>query len=169
VVLLNDQTEWIATSRRSIEDAYHANDELLGVVVFHNALGDNQTWPFWYQEITGGLFVLGEADGMKRTAVARNVSFGVRPVGDHPIVQDVSPFQVTGEDAYKGMWQSSKITPLLEAVSPHSDRVVAWVGPNPSKARVVVIQPGTSSETFRNPAFRKLVRNSILWAGYRLE
>jgi hypothetical protein len=33
----------------------------------------------------------------------------------------------------------------------------------------VVIQPGTSSETFRNPAFRTFVRNAILWAGYRLE
>jgi hypothetical protein len=168
VVLLNDQSEWIANSRRSIEHAFTTNDELLGIVVFHNALGDNQTWPLWYQEITGGLLVQNEHNGMKKTTVTRNASFEVHPVGNHPIVQDVPTFQVTGEEAYKGMWQSPKITPLLETGGPTSDRVVAWIGPNPSKGRVVVIQPGTSSETFRHPAFHKLVRNSILWAGYRL-
>jgi hypothetical protein len=169
VVLLNDQTEWNASSRRGVEDAYNREDELIGVVVFHNALGDNQTWPLWYQQITGGLLVRNERDGMKRTAVTRGVSFGVRPVGNHPILHGVPPFLVTGEEAYKGMWQSPNITPLLETNSRESDRVVAWVGPNASKGRVVVIQPGTSSETFRNPAFRTFVRNAILWAGYRLE
>jgi hypothetical protein len=169
VVLLNDQTEWIASSRRSIESAFNANDELLGIVVFHNALGDNQTWPLWYQEITGGLLVQNEQNGLKKTTITRSASFEVHPVGNHPIVQDVPKFQVTGEDAYKGMWQSPKITPLLEATGASTDRVVAWIGPNPSKGRVVVIQPGTSSETLRHPAFHKLVRNTILWAGYRLE
>jgi hypothetical protein len=169
VVLLNDQSEWIASSRRSVESAFATNDELLGIVVFHNALGDNQTWPLWYQEITGGLLVQNEQNGLKKTTITRNASFEVHPVGNHPIVQDVPPFQVTGEEAYKGMWQSPRITPLLETAGSVSDRVVAWVGPNPSKGRVVVIQPGTSSETLRHPAFHKLVRNSILWAGYRLE
>lgn len=169
VVLLNDQSEWIANSRRSVESAFATSDELLGIVVFHNALGDNQTWPLWYQEITGGLLVQKEQNGLKKTTITRNASFEVHPVGNHPIVQDVPTFQVTGEEAYKGMWQSPRITPLLETAGPVSDRVVAWVGPNPSKGRVVVIQPGTSSETLRHPAFHKLVRNSILWAGYRLE
>jgi hypothetical protein len=66
------------------------------------------------------------------------------------------------------MWQSSKITPLLETTNSDSDRVVAWIGPN-QDARVVCIQPGQSTETHRNPAFRKLVRNAILWAGGRLD
>jgi hypothetical protein len=66
------------------------------------------------------------------------------------------------------MWQSPKITPLLETANPASDRIVAWIGPHP-KARVVCIQPGAASATHRNPAFRKLVRNAILWTGGRLD
>jgi type 1 glutamine amidotransferase len=169
VVLINDQTDWETDRRQTIETAFNGNQELLGVVVFHNAIGDNQRWPLWYQELAGGLLVLNDHDGMKKTTVSKAATFDVRPVGTHPIVQDVAPFKVTGEDAYKGMWQSPKITPLLEAIGPATDRVVAWVGPNPGKGRVVVIQPGTSVETLKNPAFRRLVRNSILWAGHRLD
>jgi hypothetical protein len=167
VVLLNDQTNWENT--QAIETAFNANQELLGIVIFHNAVGDNQKWPLWYQEIAGGLLVLEDQPGMKKSTVTKGASYDVKPVGTHPIVQDLQPFKVTGEDAYKGMWQSTKITPLLEATGPSTDRVVAWVGPNPDKARVVVIAPGTSNETFRNPSFRRLVRNSLLWAGHRLE
>lgn len=169
VVLLNDQTDWADTSRESIQTAFDANQELLGVVVFHNAVADNQTWPLWYQDLAGGLLVLNDHDGMKRSTVTRGASYDVHAVGNHPIVQDIPPFRLTGEDAYKGMLQSPKITPLLEATGPATDRVVAWVGPNPDKARIVVISPGTSAETFRNPAFRRLVRNSVLWAGHRLD
>ena len=169
VVLLNDQTDWADTSRQSIQAAFDASQELLGVVVFHNAVADNQTWPLWYQELAGGLLVLHDHDGMKQSTVTRGASYDVRAVGNHPIVQDIPPFRLTGEDAYKGMHQSSKITPLLEATGSATDRVVAWIGPNPDKARIVVISPGTSTETFRNPAFRLLVRNSVLWAGHRLD
>lgn len=169
VVLLNDQTDWVDAARQDIQTAFDANQELLGVVVFHNAIADNQTWPLWYQELAGGLLVLNDHDGMKKSTVTKGAAFDVKAVGTHPIVQDVPAFKVTGEDAYKGMWQSPKITPLLEATGAATDRVVAWVGPNPAKGRVVVIQPGTSIQTLHNPAFRRLVRNSILWAGHRLD
>jgi type 1 glutamine amidotransferase len=169
VVLMNDQTNWADSSRKAIQDAYDAKQELLGAVVFHNALGDNQNWPLWYKELAGGLLVLDDQEGMKKTTITPGSSYDVHAVGDHSIIKDIGAFRVTGEDAYKGVWQSPKITPLLEATGPSTDRVVAWVGPNPDMARVVVISPGTSPETFRNREFRRLVRNSILWAGHRLD
>ena len=103
---------------------------------------------------------------MKKSTVTR-ASLDVRPVGNHPIVENIGPLHLTNEVAYKGMWQSPKITPLLETTAAASDRVVAWIAPN-TTAKVVCIQPGDATTTHRNPAFRKLVRNAILWAGGRL-
>ena len=76
-------------------------------------------------------------------------------------------FSLANERVYKNMWQSPKITPLLQTTHSGSDSTVAWVGVHPS-ARVVCIQPGMSRETHRNPAYRMLVRNSILWAAGRI-
>ncbi|MGE0405118.1 MAG: ThuA domain-containing protein [Candidatus Korobacteraceae bacterium] len=164
VLILNDQADWPQAARENIQSAV---DDGKGFVVIHHALGDNQDWPWWYQEVTGGHLALRAHDGIQQSSMTPNTTLEVRPVGTHPIVQDIGPLRLTGETAYKGMWQSPKITPLLEATGTGSDRVVAWIGPN-QKARVVCIQPGAASETHRNPAFRKLVRNAILWTGGRL-
>jgi hypothetical protein len=165
VLVLNDQTDWPDTARDNIQKAVAAGS---GFVVFHNALGDNQNWPWWYQEVTGGHLVLSGHDGLKKSAVGPVASLDVRPVGSHPVVRNIGPLRLVNEVAYKGMWQSPKIMPLLETTSAASDKVVAWIGPN-TTARVVCIQPGEASETHRNPAFRRLVRNAILWAGGRLD
>jgi hypothetical protein len=165
VLILNDQTDWPEDARASIQRNVEAGK---GFVVIHNALGDNQTWPWWHQEMTGGLLVLNDRDGMKKSAVTRGATYEARPVGGHPIVRDLDVLRLVKETAFQGMWQSPKITPLLEARGQGTDRVVAWVGPNP-KARVVCIQPGAASETHRNPVYRKLVRNAVLWAGGRLD
>jgi hypothetical protein len=164
VLILNDQTDWPETARQDIRKAV---DEGKGFVVFHNALGDNQNWPWWYQEVTGGHLILHDHDGMKKSTIRQVASLDAHPVGSHPILQGIGPLRLTREVAYKGLWQSPKITPLLETTMEASDKVVAWIGPN-ARARVVCIQPGDASETHRNPAFRKLVRNAILWAGGRL-
>jgi len=164
VVVLNDQTDWPETAR---EDIQKAVADGRGFVVFHNALGDNQNWPWWYQEVTGGHLVLKDHDGMKKSTVTPGTSLDVRPVGNHPIVENIGPLRLTNEVAYKGMWQSPKITALLETTAAASDRVVAWIAPN-TTAKVVCIQPGDATTTHRNPAFRKFVRNAILWAGGRL-
>jgi hypothetical protein len=182
ILILNDQLEWTGgdsagadptanalhgapgSQRSNIEKAVAAGK---GFVVFHHALGDNNTWPWWYQQVTGGLLVLDDTAGMKKTQVKRGASFEVRPVGDHPVLTGVRPFTVEGETAIRGMWQSPHITPLLETDSPDSDRVVAWTGVSPT-CRVVCIQPGASAATCRNPNFRRLVRNAILWSAGRL-
>jgi hypothetical protein len=164
VLLLNDQTDWPEAARDTMEKSVAAAK---GIVILHHALGDNQTWPWWREQVAGGQLVLQDRDGMKKSTVTRGVSFDARPAGDHPIVRNLGPLRFTGEAAFKGMWQSPKITPLLETNHPASDRVVAWIGPHPS-ARVVCIQPGDAPETHRDPAFRRLVRNALLWAGGRL-
>jgi len=163
VMLLNDQTDWPNDTRPNVEADINAGK---GFVIMHNALGDNQNWPWWYQEVTGGLLVLGDHDGMKKSTIAPSASVEVRPTGNHPVLEGVEPMRLVKEEVYRGMWQSPKITPLLTTNASGSDKVVAWVGPN-SNAKVVCIAPGFSSETFRTQSFRKLVRNAILWTSGR--
>ena len=164
VQVLIDQLDWPEVSRQNARKAVEAGR---GFVVIHQALGDNQDWPWWYQEVTGGLLVLSDGKEMRKTTITAPAPLDVRPAGKHPILRDVEPMRLVGEEAYRGMWQSPKITPLLQTASPTSDRTVAWIGPHP-KARVVSIQPGACRETHRNPEFRKLVRNAILWCAGRL-
>lgn len=184
VLILNDQLEWTAaspdpivasgsstmpsrpslTQRECIQKGVSAGK---GFVVFHHALGDNNTWPWWYQQVTGGLLVLDDRAGLPRTQISKGVSFDVRPVGDHPVLSGVQPFSVEGETTFKQMWQGSDIVPLLETGSGSSDRVIAWIGPSKT-SRVLCIQPGASASTCRNPNFRRLVRNAILWSAGRL-
>ncbi|MFB3777379.1 MAG: ThuA domain-containing protein [Bryobacteraceae bacterium] len=164
VQVLIDQLDWPEVSRKN---AQRAVEDGRGFVVIHQALGDNQDWPWWREEVTGGFLALNQAGQIKKTAVTSPAALDIRPAGKHPILRDIGPMQLAGEEAYRGMWQSPRITPLLQTASPASDRTVAWIGPHP-KARVVCIQPGARRATHRNPEFRKLVRNAVLWCAGRL-
>jgi hypothetical protein len=164
VIVLNDQMEWPEATRTLVKEAV---DLGRGFVLIHYALGDNQTWPWWFQEVTGGLLPLSEHDGLKKATVANGATLDIRPVGDHPITRNVGAFSLQNETAFKGVWHSPKITPLLETTSGVSDRTIAWVGVH-DRARVVCIQPGLARETHRHPAYRMLLRNAILWAAGRL-
>ena len=164
VLVLNDQMDWPENTRTIARQAVDAGR---GFVLLHHSLGDNQDWPWWYEEVTGGLLVLTEQKTRKPSTISSAAKLDLRPAGKHPILRNVGPFSLTNEEVFKNMWQSPKITPLLQTANGSSDSTVAWVGVHPT-ARVVCIQPGTSRETHRNPAYRMLVRNSILWAAGRI-
>lgn len=164
VLVLNDQMDWPENTRTIARQAVDAGR---GFVLLHHSLGDNQDWPWWYEDVTGGLLVLTEQKTRKPSTISTAAKLDLRPAGKHPILRNVGPFSLTNEEVFKNMWQSPKITPLLQTANGSSDSTVAWVGVHPT-ARVVCIQPGTSRETHRNPAYRMLVRNSILWAAGRI-
>jgi hypothetical protein len=164
VLILNDQWNWPDSNRDAAKKAVELGR---GFVVLHYALGDNQDWPWWYQEVTGGLFSLSDQNGMKKSTSTTVAKIEVRPVGKHPILRNIDPMTLTNEEVFKDVWQSPKITPLLATSHAGSDSTVAWVGVSPT-ARVVCIQIGTSRETFRNHNYRMLIRNSLLWTAGRL-
>jgi hypothetical protein len=164
VLVLNDQMNWPENTRTLARQAVEAGR---GFVLLHYSLGDNQDWPWWYEEVTGGLLVLSDQNGRKSSTISTAAKLDLRPAGKHPILRNVGPLNLTNERVYKNMWQSPKITPLLQTSYAGSDTTVAWVGVHPT-ARVVCIQPGMSRDTHRNPAYRMLVRNSILFAAGRI-
>jgi hypothetical protein len=164
VLILNDQLDWPQTNRDAAKKAVELGR---GFVVLHYALGDNQDWPWWYREVTGGLFSISDQKDLKKTTSSIANKLEVRPVGKHPVLRYIDPMVLSNEEVFKGMWQSPKITPLLATNHAGSDTTVAWVGVSPT-ARVVCIQVGSSRETFRNHTYRMLIRNSLLWTAGRL-
>ena len=164
VLVLNDQMNWPENTRTLARQAVEAGR---GFVLLHYALGDNQDWPWWYEEVTGGLLVLNDQNGRKTSTISTAAKLDLRPAGKHPILRNVGPLSLTNERVYKNMWQSPKITPLLQTSHGGSDTTVAWIGVHPT-SRVVCIQPGISRDTHRNPAYRMLLRNSILFAAGRI-
>ena len=78
VFVLNDRTNWPEDVRPTVQKNIEAGK---GFVLMHNALGDNQDWSWWYREVTGGLLVLDDRDGMKRSTITPSATMEVRPVG----------------------------------------------------------------------------------------
>ena len=86
----------------------------------------------------------------------------VRPAGPHPVLTGINPFHITDE-AYKNLYMSPRITPLLTTDNPTSDANLAWIGPCET-SRVVAIQLGHGHSAFGHPAYRALVHNAVRWA-----
>ena len=132
-----------------------------GLLVLHHAIADNQDWPWWYQEVVGGRYLL-KPDGSQPASVFKdNVDFDVRPATQHPVLEGIGPFHIRDE-AYNQMWISPNIRVLLETDNPANGKPLAWVGPY-TKSRVVYIQLGHGTEAHRSPVYQKLVHNAIAW------
>lgn len=137
-----------------------------GVVVMHQAIADYQAWPWWYEEVVGGRYVLSPDRGMPSSTASEGEDEVVRPVEEkHPIISDIGPMHLKDEP-YKGMWISKEVKVLLTTDNAKSDGPLAWISPY-QKSRVVYIQPGHGHEAHRYPAYRQLVKNAIIWAGGR--
>jgi type 1 glutamine amidotransferase len=136
-----------------------------GIVVLHHALLNFQTWPWWSEDVVGGRYRLQREEGWPSSGVKNGQDFFVTPVGSHPVLDGVRPFRVTDE-AYKDLYFSDRIKPLLTTDNPASDTTLAWVGPCRT-SRVVAIQLGHGNTIFGHPAYRALIRNAIVWAAGR--
>jgi type 1 glutamine amidotransferase len=137
-----------------------------GIVVLHHGILSQQKWPWWYEDVVGGLYRLERKGGIPNSTVKYGEEHLITPAGSHPITAGVGPFHVTDE-TYKGLYISPNVKPLLYTDNPTSDRTVAWIGPC-TTSRVVFIQLGHGHTEFRHPSYRALVHNSILWTGGRL-
>ena len=87
------------------------------------------------------------------------------PTVAHPVLRGINPFHITDE-AYKNLYMSPRIKPLLTTDNPTSDTNLAWLGPC-ATSRVVAIQLGHGHSAFGHPSYRTLVHNAILWAAGR--
>jgi type 1 glutamine amidotransferase len=134
--------------------------------VLHHAILDYPDWDWWWREVVGGKYLSKPEGGMPASSYLHDQEMLVEPAAHHPILKGIKPSRILDE-AYRGMWISPKVTVLLKTNNPASDSAVAWVSPY-EKARVVYIQLGHGEPAHRNPAYRRMVRNAILWSAGRL-
>jgi type 1 glutamine amidotransferase len=136
-----------------------------GVVVLHHAIVDYPDWAWWYRDVVGGRY-LEKPDGtLPASSYKHDVELFVEPAMQHPVLTDVGQMHITDE-TYKGMWISPDVKVLLRTGHPTADGPVAWISPY-QKSRVIYLQGGHDSAALRHPAYRKLVRNAILWSANR--
>ena len=165
VLVLYDMTDVNEEPRRkNLRDYLEAGK---GLVVLHHAVIDNQKWPWWYEEVTGGRYFLSTEGDHRASTYQHDVPLKVHSPVKHPVTAGLEDFTITDE-VYNFMWRSPKSQVLLEADRPEGEKAVAWIGPW-QKSRVVVIQLGHGKEAHQNASYRKLVRNAILWSAKRPE
>ncbi len=138
-----------------------------GLVVLHHALVSYQDWPWWSKEVVGGRYLANKEGDTPGSTYKHDEELRVFPVVEHSITAGLGPFQITDE-TYKGMWISPAVKVLLKTDNPTSDGPVAWIS-RYEKSRVVCVQLGHDGKAHRHPAFREIVRRSILWSAGRLE
>ena len=161
VVVLYDMSKDLGPKGRANAQAFAESGK--GLVVMHHAIVDYATtWPWWYQELVGGRYLEQPDGNQPASSYKHDEELQIEPAMNHPIVDSLGRFRITDE-TYKGMWISPKVKVLLKTDNPTSDGPVAWISPWP-KARVVYIQLGHDRKAHDNPAFRKLVRNTIVWS-----
>jgi type 1 glutamine amidotransferase len=141
-----------------------------GLVVLHHAVGENQTWPYWYQEVLGGALIQRAIPGMPRSGLRQFPKQKITPAMDHPITKGVQPFILPPDELFYDMWIGPKTQVLFRSDDPAMKSVngaIGWLGVHP-KARVVCFQCGHTDQVNSDPRYRHVVHNMILWAGEKL-
>jgi type 1 glutamine amidotransferase len=133
-----------------------------GVVVLHHALLNYQSWAWWSEEVVGGRYRLQREGDSPSSSVKNDQQIAATPVGVHPVLEGFAPFLIKDE-AYKNLYMSPKVRPLLSTDNPASDVNLAWIGPC-ATSRVVAIQLGHGHSAFGHPSYRALVHNAVIWA-----
>jgi type 1 glutamine amidotransferase len=134
-----------------------------GMVVLHHAILDYPQWEWWWRDVVGGKYLSSPEGGMPASTYLHDQEIEVEPALKHPVLAGIGRMRLLDE-TYKGMWISPQVTALLKTHNPTNDPVVAWISPY-QKSRVVYIQLGHGEPAHRNPGYRRLVHNAILWVG----
>ena len=138
-----------------------------GLVVLHHALLDYNSWPWWYQEVAGGRYLVKPDGATPASTYKHDEEQVITPAGPHAITRSIGIFHLWDE-TFKGMWISPTVKVLLTTDNPTSDGPVAWISPY-QKSKVVCIQLGHDHHAHQHPAYRDLVRNAVLWSAGRLQ
>jgi hypothetical protein len=158
--------DMIVRSDEAMQKALRAYAEAgKGIVILHHAICSHANWPWWHEEVAGGVYLPEPMKGMEKSTFKHDEWIDVNVAKPHPVTEGISDFRIFDE-TYKGMWFSPKIDVLLRTGNPTSDGPVAWVSPYKA-SRVVVIQLGHGREAHLDANYRRLVRNAIAWAGGR--
>jgi len=135
------------------------------VVALHHSICAFDEWP-GYWEIIGGKYFQKETTYRERifkpSSYIHDLRFTVKVVDPrHPVTKGVSDFEIFDE-TYKDYYVDENVTPLLTTDEPTSTPVIGWTKKY-GKSKIVVLQSGHDAPTFRNPSYRRLLKQAIIW------
>lgn len=164
VLVLYDLSQDLSDAgRRNLRDFVEGGK---GVVVLHHAIADYNSWLWWWQEVVGGRYLVRADKELPASKFKEGVDVVVQPTSERsPITSMIGPMHLKDE-VYKGMQISKDSKVLLTTDNPNADGPIAWISPY-RKSRVVYVGLGHGREAHRYPAYRRLVKNAIFWAGGR--
>jgi type 1 glutamine amidotransferase len=163
VLVLYDMVQGLSDKQKSNLRSFVENGK--GLVVLHHAIADYQDWPWWYEEVVGGRYLLQPDAGRPASTYRHDTQLSIRPVGKHPVTDGIGRMHLTDE-TYKAMWISPAVQVLLQTDHPTSDGPLAWISRFP-KSRVIYIQLGHGREAHEHPDYRRLVHQAVLWSAGR--
>jgi hypothetical protein len=163
------------------------------LVALHHAIAGWPAWPE-YADILGGRFLYQPADlrGRKRadSGYRHDVAYeAVAATPGHPILEGLPERLAFTDELYLYEVFEDDVTPLLRAKHafvrdnffsasqavagrmfsnegwehPPGPDLIGWTR-RARNSPLVYLQPGDGSETYANPAYRRLVGNAIAWA-----
>ncbi len=153
-----------AVRRKNLRDFLESGK---GLVVLHHAIADYADWPWWYEQVVGGRYLLKPDGNQPASTFRHDQDMYVERVAGHPITRGLGPIHVRDE-TYKGVWISPGVTVLLRTTNPNADGPVAWISPY-ARSRVVYIGLGHDRQTLITPAYLDLIHRAILWTAGRLD
>jgi type 1 glutamine amidotransferase len=138
----------------------------IGVVSLHHNLNAHPDWPE-YRKVIGGKWVNpGDTiDGRKLEPSTYDHDQDLHiTVADtsHPITQGITAYDIHDE-AYGRVYVDPSVHVLLTTKHPRNVEPVAWVT-HYGKSPVVYIMGGHDSAAWDNPAYKKLLIQSVRWA-----
>lgn len=141
-------------------------DAGVGVVALHHCLGSHSDWPDYAKSI-GGAYVFKEfeADGKKigKSNYSHDQDVRVTVVDKaHPITKGVEDFSIHDE-VYGNCYVAPGVHVLLKTDHPKSTPELSWTT-KAGKSPVAYLMLGHDAKAYQNPAFKKLIENSIRWA-----
>ena len=135
------------------------------IVALHHSICAYDEWPEYWNIIGGKYFhkkTLFKGKEYPACSYIHDLHFNIKIVNPrHPVTKGVKDFDIFDE-TYKGYYVEDGVTPLLMTSEPSSTPVIGWTK-NYGETRVVVLQSGHDSPTFKNPNYRKLLMQSIIW------
>ena len=68
-----------------------------GVVMLHHAIGDNNNWRWWYEEVIGGRYLFQAERGTPASSFKHDERIRVKVVKHHPVTDGLNDFVIEDE------------------------------------------------------------------------
>jgi uncharacterized protein len=135
------------------------------VVVLHHSICAFDDWEEYWNIIGGKYFHKPTVIGGKEypaCSFKNNIHF-TSNIADkkNPVTRGVKDFELFDE-IYKGYWVDPSAHILITTKDDRSAPVIGW-SKMYGKSRIVTLQSGHDTPTYQNPAFRRLLIQSIRW------